>query len=186
MVAMLARLPSIAPVLPGHCPFDMRKHGTHGDLYDCEGHRLPTEGEWGYAARAGIASAHAAGGYLLTGDENEYSGSLQLDKGVLPDDIAIYCGDASCCPSALGSIGANARNPHDMRGNVGWGTMTGATAPTASQTMSIPAGRRLPRTGSCGDSPTTTNPPRFARRTASRRPPAATTPTTGSEWPGPR
>jgi len=63
-------------------------------------YRLPTEAEWEYVCRAGGTTAYAAGAELTPG--SAAIGGRGVDEGT----------------STVGSYGPNARNVHDMHGNV--------------------------------------------------------------------
>lgn len=100
--------------------------------YDCEGYRLPMEGEWEYAARAGSLSAF----HPSSGNDGSFtkSGTEPLDPNL--DKIAWYGGNSeatydgahscsgwysgatTCGPQPVGGKAANEWGLMDMSGNV--------------------------------------------------------------------
>jgi len=77
-----------------------------GRISSCSGYRLPTEAEWEYACRAGIATASYAGPIA----------SCVTDPTA--DRIGWYSGNSGVIPHAVGRKQANSWGLHDMLGNV--------------------------------------------------------------------
>ena len=80
-----------------------------GDVYGCEGYRLPTESEWEYAARAGTTEATYNGG-IAGQDCASASPVLEL--------IAWYDQNSGSTTHSVGQKDANPWGLYDMLGNV--------------------------------------------------------------------
>jgi formylglycine-generating enzyme required for sulfatase activity len=85
--------------------------GTYETPHDCPGYRLPTEGEWEYAARAGDTRA------TFNGDLDSGHLNCETPNAVL-DSIAWFCGNSGSATHAVGTRAANAQSLYDMIGNV--------------------------------------------------------------------
>lgn len=79
---------------------------------DCDGYRLPTDGEWEYAARAGTTTATPLG--EIIGDFTDCT----LAQPAL-DPIAWWCGNSPDRTQPVGTRAPNAWGLYDMHGNVG-------------------------------------------------------------------
>jgi formylglycine-generating enzyme required for sulfatase activity len=88
------------------------------DPYACTGYRLPTEAEWEYMARGGMASAFSNGGNLVSGQELSCTSPLVLDNGDTLGTFAYYCGNAGGVNNPLGSLASNGFGLFDVHGNV--------------------------------------------------------------------
>ncbi len=91
---------------------------TTGDFYmdwDAGGYRLPTEGEWEHAARAGTTGVFSC-------EEPAYNaGNCTLcDPGTHPvlESYCVYCANDMAMTAEVGSKWANPWNLRDMHGNV--------------------------------------------------------------------
>ncbi|MDY0059258.1 MAG: formylglycine-generating enzyme family protein [Myxococcota bacterium] len=102
----------------------------HAPLQSCPAYRLPTEAEWEYAARAGLAGAVQDGAsWVLEGEHDApaldgvacYGGNSGT-----PREDGYPCGQwperqeaaVGCAPAAVASRAANAWGLYDMQGNV--------------------------------------------------------------------
>jgi formylglycine-generating enzyme required for sulfatase activity len=85
--------------------------GYDGDLYTCDGYRLPTAAESEYLARAGTNSAYPGGANDPLACECD-----PLDVNL--DPVAWYCGNSSGARHPVGKKLANAWGIHDLLGNV--------------------------------------------------------------------
>ena len=84
---------------------------TTPTLYECLGYRLPTEGEWEYAARAGTRTAYYSGGITPQKEEGGCPPEPNLDA------IAWYCKNSDAHTHPVGGKTPNAWGLHDMLGN---------------------------------------------------------------------
>ncbi len=79
-----------------------------GNVYECQGYRLPTEAEWEFAARAGTQTAFFNGGLTETG--------CGLDPSL--DRAGWYCGNAGITTHPVGQKQSNGYGLFDVHGNV--------------------------------------------------------------------
>ncbi len=83
---------------------------TTPSIYDCEGYRLPTDGEWEYAARAGTRTPYYSGPMVSTSDRCEDETALS--------GVAWYCSNfVNRSTSPVGRKAPNGWGLFDMLGN---------------------------------------------------------------------
>jgi formylglycine-generating enzyme required for sulfatase activity len=118
-----------------------------GPIAACAGYRLPTEGEWEYAYRAGTTDAYYSGPASGSGSAGDCCiVETNLEK------IGWYAKNSSGLPHAVGSKLPNAWKLFDLAGNVsewvhdGWQESRGA-APVTDPSGPIGAAQRVLRGG---------------------------------------
>ncbi len=79
-------------------------------IYECQGYRLPTEGEWEYATRAGTTTG------LYSGDNVSEFECYYLDP--ILDQLAWYCGNSDDIIHTVGQKTPNNWGLYDPLGNV--------------------------------------------------------------------
>ena len=84
----------------------------------CLGYRLPSEAEWEFAARGGIAAATYGGDLLTTAGCATLTGAGRLPAGTPLASLAAYACNAGNRSMAVRSGVANGYGLYDMLGNV--------------------------------------------------------------------
>jgi len=129
--------------------YDPYTEYSSANIYDCPGYRIPTEGEWEYAARSGVVgvgSVWYSNGYIWTdngGGQINGSGcggisTVGNGSWSLISDYAWYCSIAPAGPHNVARLLPNGFGLYDMIGNVS--ELTNDWANGTYQTHDFPYG----------------------------------------------